>query len=124
MRLLIFAADCSVLRFVETDYRVDEEADKGKTFKVSIAGVSMLACLHEDIQYETTESNAHGTPASSYGDNIHNQDATPKACLENVHCEECSWLQSVTEEEYDCENVDEKDDDDKQHKDNDRPEDC
>lgn len=100
----VLTAQSSLLRAIVLDYRVDEEADKGKAAYISVLSL-FEGQLH--VQDEDAESNADSTCASSNSHKVHDQDAAPEASLEAIHCQKCCRFQRVAEEEDDCENIDE-----------------
>jgi hypothetical protein len=78
----------------------------------------------EYSQDEDAESNARCICSLTNSHQVHDQDTTPECCLEAVHGEESSWLQSISEEQENGENIDEKNDDDEKHEHNDRSKIC
>ena len=69
------------------------------------------------LQYEYAKTQA--SFASSLRDcyDFHDTHASEETSLEAIHGEEGPWLQRITHEQYDGENIDEKTDCDEQHKD-------
>jgi hypothetical protein len=114
VRCDIMASLALLFRATVAVHRVHEKADKGEAMPCK-CHTRPFSSLHLQYEYGETQASFVSSLRDSY--NLHNADASEKTSLKAIHGKEGPWLQRVTYEEYNGEDIDEKANREEQDKD-------